>query len=254
MKLGQITSYIDVAQVTLYVFWIFFAGLLFYLRREDRREGYPMITEPYGDVKDHGFIYFPDPKVFRMADGSTIEAPGDRADNRDHKLVKAEPWPGAPYNPVGDPMLAGVGPGSWAERSDKPDLMHDKPRIAPLRLATEFFIESREPDPRGMTVVGADGRSGGTVRDVWVDRMEVIIRYLEVETTGGRRVLLPMTFSTINGRRKEVEVNAITSSQFAAVPALKSPDQISLLEEDKVCAYYGAGTLYAEASRAEPLL
>ncbi len=33
---GAITSYIDVAQVVLYAFWIFFAGLIFYLRREDR--------------------------------------------------------------------------------------------------------------------------------------------------------------------------------------------------------------------------
>lgn len=39
--MGAITSYIDVAQVTLYVFWIFFAGLLFYLLRENKREGYP---------------------------------------------------------------------------------------------------------------------------------------------------------------------------------------------------------------------
>ena len=32
-------AYMDVAQVTLYVFWIFFACLIFYLRREDKREG-----------------------------------------------------------------------------------------------------------------------------------------------------------------------------------------------------------------------
>jgi len=31
---GAITGYIDVAQLTLYAFWIFFAGLVFYLRRE----------------------------------------------------------------------------------------------------------------------------------------------------------------------------------------------------------------------------
>ena len=42
MEIGAITSNIDVAQVVLYVFWIFFAGLIFYLRQEDRREGYPL--------------------------------------------------------------------------------------------------------------------------------------------------------------------------------------------------------------------
>ncbi|HKK51252.1 MAG TPA: photosynthetic reaction center subunit H, partial [Myxococcota bacterium] len=32
MPTGALTGYIDVAQVVLYVFWIFFAGLIFYLR------------------------------------------------------------------------------------------------------------------------------------------------------------------------------------------------------------------------------
>ncbi len=255
MKLGQITSYIDVAQVTLYFFWVFFAGLIFYIRREDRREGYPLVSEPGNTVKNPGFIYIPPAKVFQLADGSTVSSPDDsRADNRDHKMVKAEVWPGAPMVPVGDPMLAGVGPGSWAERSDKPDLAHGKAKIVPLRAAPDFFIESREPDPRSMNVVGADGRSGGTVTDVWVDRMEVIIRYLEVETAGNRHVLLPINFCTINKRRGEVDVSAILGSQFAGVPATAGADQVTLLEEDKICAYYGAGTLYAESSRAEPLL
>ena len=33
---------LDVAQIVLYAFCVFFAGLIFYLRREDRREGYPL--------------------------------------------------------------------------------------------------------------------------------------------------------------------------------------------------------------------
>ena len=45
MQAGAITGYIDVAQIALYAFWIFFAGLIFYLRKEDKREGYPLITE-----------------------------------------------------------------------------------------------------------------------------------------------------------------------------------------------------------------
>ena len=36
---------LDVAQIVLYAFWLFFFGLLFYLRREDRREGYPLESE-----------------------------------------------------------------------------------------------------------------------------------------------------------------------------------------------------------------
>src|ERR1700755_1464410 len=44
----ELTAYMDVAQVVLYGFWIFFAGLIFYLRREDKREGYPLQYEGAG--------------------------------------------------------------------------------------------------------------------------------------------------------------------------------------------------------------
>ena len=36
---GYLTEYMDVAQVVLYLFWGFFFALIFWLRREDRREG-----------------------------------------------------------------------------------------------------------------------------------------------------------------------------------------------------------------------
>ena len=32
----------DFAQLLLYAFWVFFAFLVIYLRREDKREGYPL--------------------------------------------------------------------------------------------------------------------------------------------------------------------------------------------------------------------
>ncbi len=35
-------NYIDGAQIALYAFWLFFAGLIYYIRREDKREGYPL--------------------------------------------------------------------------------------------------------------------------------------------------------------------------------------------------------------------
>jgi photosynthetic reaction center H subunit len=44
MGIGAITTNIDVAQLVLYAFWIFFAGLIYYLVRENHREGYPMDT------------------------------------------------------------------------------------------------------------------------------------------------------------------------------------------------------------------
>jgi photosynthetic reaction center H subunit len=44
------------------------------------------------------------------------------------------------------------------------------------------------------------------------------------------------------------------AAQFENVPALKHPEQITRLEEEKICAYYGAGTLYATPERQEPLV
>ncbi len=38
----MITDYFDVAQMVLYLFWIFFFSLIIYLQRESNREGLPL--------------------------------------------------------------------------------------------------------------------------------------------------------------------------------------------------------------------
>jgi len=51
MGTGAITSYVDVAQITLYVFWGFFAGLagpVYYRHREDKREGCALESDRSG--------------------------------------------------------------------------------------------------------------------------------------------------------------------------------------------------------------
>ena len=62
-------AYMDLAQVTLYVFWIFFACLIFYLRREDKREGYPLDSTASGGGVVHGFPRMPDPKNYLLRTG-----------------------------------------------------------------------------------------------------------------------------------------------------------------------------------------
>jgi photosynthetic reaction center H subunit len=274
MEYGAITSHIDVAQIVLYAFWIFFAGLLFYLRKEDRREGYPLLSEVSGRPENHG-IFMPEPKTFRLADGRTVQAPNpSRADTREPAAAFIVPWPGGPLWPTGEPMGSGVGPGSYAVRSDVPDVTFEgHTRLAPMRIASGYTISDRDPDPRGMEVIGADGEKAGTVADIWVDRSECLIRYLEVELSGagagangvttaagtaatgatgvGRRVLLPLNFARVDRRRRRVDVDAILASHFAGVPSLRSPDKVTLLEEDRIVGYYGGGTLFAKPSRAE---
>lgn len=272
MPTGAITEYIDVAQLALYVFWVFFAGLIYYLHQESKREGYPLENERSAHVKVQGWPPIPDAKTYKLAHGADVTVPriGEPKD-----VVNAKPtgnWPGAPLVPNGDPMKAGVGPGSYAQRPNTPDLTVDgTPRLVPLRADSSFSVAQQDPDPRGMQVVGADGAVGGTCVDLWVDRAEMLFRYLELEVDAGggkRRVLLPMNFARVEhdkgfyrfawGRLKEqpakVLVKSILGRHFADVPPTAQADVVTMLEEEKVMAYYGAGTLYATPQRQEPLL
>ena len=259
MPRGAITSYIDVAQVTLYAFWFFFAGLIIYLRREDKREGYPLESERSPFVKVQGFPPVPKPKTFVLQDGSKVEAPSPHGDDREIHAVPVAAWPGAPLRPTGDPMIDGVGPAAWAMREDKPEMTYEGlPGIVPLRVAADMSIAARDPDPRGMMVIAGDRKPAGVISDVWVDRSEPQVRYLEVELAAGdapaKRVLLPIYFARIDIGRRTVTVRSILSHQFANVPALSHPDQVTKREEDRITAYYAGGTLYATPARAEPLL
>lgn len=257
---AALTEYIDVAQVTLYVFWAFFAGLIFYLRREDKREGYPLVsdrTDRTDRVEVRGFPSPPAPKTFILPHGhGTVSVPRPDADRRELKMEAVAPWPGAPFEPTGNPMLDGVGPASWAQRSEHPDLtLEGREKIVPMRVATDVVVEPRDPDPRGMEVIAADGKVAGKIVDIWVDRSEHYIRYLEVDVAGaGKRVLLPMTFVRVHVGRNQVRVASIYAEQFANVPALGNPDHITQREEDRITGYYAGGHLYASPRRLEPIL
>ena len=255
MQIGAITGYVDLAQIILYLFWIFFAGIIFYLVLENHREGYPMESEETGSAVVTGWP-IPSPKTFKLANGNEVTVPNlTRGEPPQNNRRDGNSY-GNPYDPTGDPMTAGVGPGSYAMRADVPDMdMHGQPVIRPLRVLSGFGVSSNDTDPRGLPVMDADGRVAGKVVDVWVDTCEMMFRYLEVERTladTARRVLLPVPFARI--KRDGVFVRSIYAAQFANVPVTQNPDQVTLLEEDKICAYYGGGTLYADPSRAEPIL
>lgn len=252
MEFGAVTGYVDLAQILLYAFWLFFAGLIYYLVRENHREGYPMESDSLGRAVIKGWP-IPDPKTFKLADGHSVTVPELHRTEPKTSAAVTSPSPGSPIEPVGDPMLAGVGAGAWSNRADKPDLdMHGHPKIVPLRAAPAYAVSDKDPDPRGLPVMAGDGKQAGIVRELWVDQMEMMFRYIEVETTGGKTVLLPVPFARI--RRNQIEVNSIYAHHFAQVPATQHPDQITLLEEEKITAFYGAGTLYADPARSEPLI
>ena len=254
MGTGAITQYVDVAQIVLYLFWAFFAGLIYYLARENHREGYPMVVDGDREVRITGWPV-PEPKTYKLAHGGEVSVPTGFVPRHEVDIAAepAHPWKGAPLVPTGNPMLDGIGPGAYAQRADVPDLTWDgQVKIIPLRVATDYEVSGNDVDPRGMTIVGADDESGGVVRELWIDTAEVMFRYLEIETASGGRVMVPMLFARIT--RSGVKVQAILGHQFEHVPGLKQPDQITFLEEEKIMGYFGGGTLYAEPSRAEPLV
>jgi photosynthetic reaction center H subunit len=251
---------LDIAELTFFAFFLFFLGLVWYLRGEDRREGYP--TEDDLTGAQHGGVntdslFFKPPKTFKLPHGRG-EVMTPTANDRDELPANVLPraWPGEPLDVVGDnKLLSGLGPASISRRADHPDLdMHGQPRIVPTRLISHpVTVHGNDVDPRGLPVFGLDGGKAGTVKDLWMDRAESCLRYLEVELEGGAgTVLLPYTMSEIS--RRGVMTDAITGAQFADVPRTRSADQVTLLEEEKITAYFGAGYLWATPERAEPLI
>jgi len=250
MGSGYIVGDIDVAQLVLYAFWIFFFGLILYLNRESRREGYPLHSEiddlPLYDERHPKMMK---PKYYRTKHGFEMASPNYQPDdNSNLQAVPVHPWPGAPLEPTTDnPMLSGVGPAAYAMfRRDEPELTWDgQPKLLPMRKLPDFNIADGSRDVRGFEVLGRDGETAGTVADVWIDQEEQLIRFLEVEcANGGPKVMLPMTLARLRWMANEFIAESVTAAQFKDCPQLKNPDQITLLEEDKVSAYFASGELY----------
>lgn len=249
---------IDVAQVLMYVFWAFFVGLIYWLRMEDRREGYPLETDRTRRVSSTKDLLLPSPKTFLLPDGGTVTAPNFRRDEREINARRTGVSDGSTSEPLGDPLLSNVGPASYADRHDEPERTRDgRLQIVPMRAGREISILAGS-DPRGWSVVGGDGKRAGTVKDLWVDRADLLVRYLEVELNenagaSGTR-LVPMPMARVNSDRGIVEVYSILAKQFGRVPTLKKAEEITVLEEEQVSAYYAAGRLWAEPSRLGPIL
>ena len=248
---------IDLVEILFTLFWVFFVALVYYLLREGKREGYPLVSDRSGSITVQGFPAIPSAKTYHLEGGRTVQKPGNEAEETHYSGVPAASYPGAPIDPSGDPMLAGVGPGAYAggRSSVVEQTLEGTPRIVPLRKSPSSYVDPADIDPRGMTVVAADGESVGTVSDLWIDLAEPQIYYLEVGAgEHGQSTLVPFGFADIDKRRNVIRVNAIYSKHWANVPKTASADQITPLEEDKIMAYFGGGLLFADDQRAQPFI
>jgi photosynthetic reaction center H subunit len=253
---SALTSYIDVAQVVLYGFWAFFFGLIYWLRKEDRREGYPLVSSVDRTLRVETDVLIPPAKTFLLPHGGTATAPSFQVQQHDIRAKHTTVAGATILEPDGDPMTAGIGAGSYAKRADEPELTregHDL--IVPIRVAGDFKVNAG-PDPRGWDVVATDGETAGKVKEIWVDRADVMVRYLEVELSAadaGTR-LLPITMLRLQSETKRVEVASIRAAHFASVPTLRNADRVTVLEEERICAFYAGGRRYAEPKRLGPVV
>jgi len=250
----KIVGTLDVTELVFYAFVLFFLALIFYLRREDRREGYPLEDEVTGRVDTAGgALLAASPKTFHMPFGrGSVTTPTKGREKVDIAGARTFRSPGAPYYPTGNPLVDGIGPAAWADRAKHTDLDGEgRARIVPIGAAEHISVHARDADPRGMSVIAADGAVAGTVTDLWVDRAEHVIRYLEVDT-GSKKILAPMAMSKVG--RGRVVIDAINAADFDGVPSPVTPGQVTFYEEERIVAYFGGGYLYANRARQEPLI
>lgn len=258
MNEAIIVGRLDVAELVFYAFVLFFIALVFYLRREDRREGYPLEHLVTGQIDSaRGLFTSSYRKRFRLPfDRGYAETPTQGREPVDVVGARRfDRFPGAPYAPTGDPLLDGVGPAAFADRAKYPDLdMEGRLRIVPIGADEHFAISSRDPKLVGMTMTGADHRPVGRIVDVWIDRSDRMIRYVTVELASGGTAIVPMGFVTVKRRQNVVHCDAIAAPHFAGVPQLAKPGEMTRYEEERLMAYFGGGYLYGLPDRAEPLI
>jgi photosynthetic reaction center H subunit len=256
MGKGAITEGIDVASLAINLFLLFFVGLVAYLHRESKREGYPLVNSDH-TPQGNGLFGMPPPKTYVMADGTSMSAPHDR-DSQPFAFPEGTGLGTAAFGAQvrGAPLAAGVGPGAYTMRRDVPDVTFEgRDRIVPMRKVEHFRVAAQDLNPINAPMYGADGEGAGYCKDLWVDLSETVIRYYEVELESSkRRILVPSNMVDIDKARGALVVDALLGSQFADVPATASPDRITLREEDQIMGYFGAGYLYATPRRQEPLI
>lgn len=241
----------DLASAAIWLFWLFFAGLVIYLQTENMREGYPLRDDDDDVPANESLFPTPKEKTFHLRDGrGELTVPSreyeDSKMRTDLALAPSSASTGSAWIPTGDPMRDGVGPAAWAPRRDEPELdAHGHVKIQPMSKLADFKVSAGR-DPRGKVVVGRDGEVVGRVTDMWVDVPEQMVRYLTVDLNpegSGKTRLIPMTLAKIGTDR--VVVKTLMASNWDGVPTTKSMEQVTVLEEDKITAYYAGGTMYA---------
>ena len=247
----------DLASLAIWMFWIFSAGLIYDLQTENMREGYPLVDDTDMAKPKAGLFSPAGDKSFLLPHGQgDLTVPSSqRGERTDLALTRTSKAAGSPDDPTGDPMVGGVGPATWAPRRDGLELDgHGHAKIRPLSALPDFKVSAGR-DPRGKAVVGGDGEVVGRVVDMWVDVPENLVRYLTLDLNpegSGPQRLIPINMARIQSDR--VTVRSLFKHNFLGVPVTRKADEVTLLEEEKICTRYAGGTLYTSPGRLGPQL
>ena len=120
------------------------------------------------------------------------------------------------------------------------------PILAPLSSLPDFRIARHDPDPRGWTVLAADGRKIGSIDELIVDTRAMKVRYLvcrvNEEALGldrqHRHILIPVGYARLDEDNHNVLLDTIPSSAIAEMPVY-SGEQLTRELEAEVLAAYG---------------
>ncbi len=245
----NMTQYIDLPQIAFWLFFLAFVAICYFLRKNDKREGYPLRASPFTGELIAGAPLAADPVTYVLNEGGTTSTPHDYP-APPASVLPLYRFDGTPFRPAADLLHTPLGPGAWVMRKDEPMLNEvGELLLQPLRACEGWAIGKGESNPRGMAVFDVRWRPVGIVADVWIDRGIRIIRYLEVqlsEPLGGKRVLVPIYHTLIDERAREIRVTALSDHEFDGVPMGASPDRITAREEDRLNAYFAAGRFYRD--------
>ena len=235
---------VDVAILCVIAFVLFFLGLVYYLRQEDKREGYPLerLNTAGALERTEGFPPMPPPKLFHRPHGrGTAEAP--RRDPPPEPVGWRQGLDGYPIDPTSNPREAGVGAASWQRgRQDKPDLnVEGDPKIVPLSKWDDYYVAPGDPDLRGWPVVSADGHEVGRIVDLWFNRAEFFLRYLEVDIGEERTRMMPLFLCNPDATRGRIEAYTLPAAEFPRIPITGSKDYITQREEDRIGGFFAGG-------------
>ena len=159
-------------------------------------------------------------------------------------------------------MIDGIGPASLGGCvSDEPELRWQMatPRSSRCRILDDFVCHQCRPQtPVGLPVVAGDMtvRSSARISDLWVDVPEQLVRYLR--DTNWKAKAAPAwprcSMVRVKSDRKVAGACRSMAKHFENMcrATAVGPFRSRKLEEEKICAYYGGGYLYAAQSRQDP--